>query len=51
MEAQSPVLLLVLNILTGVFFLALLFIIGGIGDNIKKVRKMLEEELKMRHSG
>ena len=50
METQSPTLLLILNSLSIILFIALLFVIGGIGDNIKKVRKMLEEELKTRHS-
>ena len=50
METQSPTLLLILDSLSIVFFLALLFVIGGIGDNIKKIRNMLDEELKARHS-
>ncbi len=33
-------------ILTLIFFIALLYVIGGIADNIKKIRIMLESELK-----
>ena len=50
MQIPNPILMLVLSITYLVFFFVLLYVIGGIGDNIKKIRRMLEEELKSRHS-
>jgi hypothetical protein len=46
METLNPTLMMILSIAYVVFFLALLYIIGGIGDNIKKIRQMIEQELK-----
>jgi len=46
METLNPTLTMISSIACVVLFLALLYIIGGIGDNIKKIRQMIEQELK-----
>jgi hypothetical protein len=44
---MTPELLVGLQaILTIILFLALLYVIGGMADNIKKIRIMLENELR-----
>ncbi len=43
---QYPVLFGILSLVTGVFYLALIWVFGRMGDNINKIRKMLEQEIK-----
>ncbi len=43
---ESLILKVVLEIAAIVLMFALLYVIGGMGDNIKKIRLMLEEKMK-----
>jgi hypothetical protein len=43
-----PILSGILNLATVFFYLAVIWVIGRMGDNINKIRKMLEQELKNR---
>lgn len=45
---QYPVLGLIGQILMIVFYLAILWVFGRMGDNVNKIRKMMEQELKTR---
>jgi hypothetical protein len=49
MVPTNPTLTAVLSIVYIAFFFVMLYIIGGMGDNIKKIRRLLEEEMKSRH--
>ncbi len=44
-----PVLFGILSCLTIFFYLAIIWVFGRMGDNINKIRKMLEQEIKQRH--
>jgi len=41
-----PILFGLINCLTVIFYLAVIWIFGRMGDNINKIRKMLEQEIK-----
>ena len=43
-----PVLFGILNLATILFYLAIIWVFGRMGDNINKIRKMLEQEIKKR---
>jgi len=43
-----PVLFGILNLVMVVFYLAIIWVFGRMGDNINKIRKMLEQEIKKR---
>jgi hypothetical protein len=43
LEAQG-----IIGLLMSILYLVLLWIIGRMGDNINKIRKMLEEEIRLR---
>lgn len=42
---QFPFLTLIMSTLYTIFFITFLWIFGRMGDNINKIRKMLENEL------
>lgn len=46
--SSSPVLFAIQSIVTAVFYLAVIWVFARMGDNINKIRKMLEQELKKR---
>ena len=43
-----PVLSGILNFATILFYLVIIWVFGRMGDNINKIRKMLEQEIKKR---
>jgi len=43
-----PVIFGILNLATVLFYLAIIWVFGRMGDNINKIRKMLEQEIKKR---
>ena len=43
-----PIAFALLNFATVVFYLAIIWVFGRMGDNINKIRKMLEQEIKKR---
>ena len=43
-----PVLAGILGLVTVAFYLAIIWVFGRMGDNINKIRKMLEREIKTR---
>ncbi len=43
-----PVLAGILSFATVFFYLAVIWVFGRMGDNINKIRKMLEQEIKNR---
>lgn len=45
-----PILFVLLSSVTLVFYLALIWVIGRMGDNINQIQKMLEQEIKRRQS-
>lgn len=46
--SELPIFNFILNILYIVFFLSILWVFGRMGDNINKIRKLLEEEFERR---
>ena len=48
--AQYPVLGMLVDFATLLFFFAILWVFGRMGDNINKIRKMLEQEIKNRQN-
>jgi hypothetical protein len=46
--ANHPVVTIIFNFATIVFYMAIIWVFGRMGDNINKIRKMLEQELKKR---
>ncbi len=45
-----PVLFGILTFVTVLFYLAIIWIIGRMGDNVNQIRKMLEHEIKNRRT-
>ena len=45
---DCPVVYGLLNFATVLFYLAIIWVFGRMGDNINKIRKMLEQEIKNR---
>jgi len=46
--ANHPFVYFLVQFLPIVFYLSVLWVFGRMGDNINKIRKMLEQELKKR---
>ena len=45
---EYPLVSAILNFATIFFYLAVIWVFGRMGDNINKIRKMLEHEIKNR---
>jgi len=46
--SDYPVIFGILNLATVLFYLVIIWVFGRMGDNINKIRKMLEQEIKKR---